>query len=131
MMNAFKEVSETELEIIEVLWGEDSPRNFAWLLDHFNDQYGKQWKRQTLSTYLLRLSQKGLVCSENVGRTSEYRPALTRAEYEQAKAKNVLDSTYSGSVRTFMTALYDGKSISSDELSELKCWLAEQESVQR
>lgn len=126
-MNSFKEVSETELEIIEVLWQEDGPRTFAWLLDHFNDNYEKQWRRQTLSTYLLRLSKKGLVSSQNIGRTSEYRPAMTRNEYEHAKAQSVLNSSYSGSIRNFMTALYDGKSVSPKEMSELKHWLAEQE----
>ena len=126
-MNAFKEVSETELEIMEVLWNEGSPKTFAWLLDYFNTQKDKQWKRQTLSTYLTRLAEKGVLCSKSVGRTSEYSPIMSQNEYESAKAQSVLDSSYSGSIRNFMTALYDGKSVSTDEMSDLKQWLSEQE----
>jgi len=126
-MNAFKEVSETEMEIMEVLWSEGSAKPFAWLLEHFNNQHGKQWKRQTLSTYLLRLAEKGVVCSKSAGRTSEYSPTMTRNEYESAKAQSVLDGSYSGSIRNFMTALYDGKSVSIAEMSDLKKWLSEQE----
>ena len=126
-MNTFKEVSETELEIMEVLWRESSAKSFAWLLDHFNTQQGKQWKRQTLSTYLLRLGEKGVVCSQRVGRTCEYSPVMTRNEYERAKAQMVLDGSYHGSIRNFMTALYDGKSVSVAEMSDLKQWLSQQE----
>lgn len=126
-MNSFKEVSKTELEILEILWASNKPRSFGWLLAYFNDNCGKQWKRQTLSTHLKRLSCKGTISSKNIGKTSEYTPIMSKVEYESFKAQNLLDKSYKGSLRNFMVALYDGKSVSSSDMSELKSWLEEQE----
>ena len=125
-MNAFRELSDTEMEIMEVLWSSSEPKTFAWILDYFNSVKEKEWKKQTLSTYMLRLGEKDVIHSKRVGRTFEYSPNMTVNEYESAKAKGILDNSYDGSIRNFMLALYEGNSVSEDEMSELEMWIKEQ-----
>lgn len=61
-MDRFPKMSETESKIIEVLWNSKEPMLASELIDFFV-HHGKVWKAPTLSTFLSRLSQKGLVDS--------------------------------------------------------------------
>ena len=124
-MTKFKELSATELEIMEVIWNSNTPKTHIELLEHFNNECLRDWKPQTLTTYTTRLLEKGVIKATKKGRAKHYSPAVTKYEYESNKAKGILDVAYEGSIKRFMTALYDGKAISKVEMDELKTWLAD------
>lgn len=126
-MDRSKKMSETESEIMEVLWNAGEPLSAAQLLDYFTTNHGKVWKAPTLSTFLSRLAQKGLITSLRDGRVVYYRPIQTRAEYLQGITKGILDSMYQGSVKTFFAALCGGTLLPEEERRELRSWLEEQE----
>ncbi len=113
------------MEIMEVLWMSDMPIATVDLLNYFNKEKQKGWKLQTISTFLTRLSEKGFVKSNNEGRRTIHSPAITLKEYNQAKAKSILEVMYEGSIKNFFVALYGDKKISHDEIAELKQWLKE------
>ena len=93
-MDRSKKMSETEAEIMEVLWNSEAPMSAAELIGHFAEQRGKVWKAPTLATFLSRLSQKGLVGSVRRGRVPYYHPIQTRAAYQQSIAQELLDTMY-------------------------------------
>lgn len=126
-MDRSKKMSETEAEIMEVLWNSDSPLSAAQLMDHFATHHGKEWKAQTLSTFLSRLTQKGLLRSQRQGRVIYYQPLQSKAEYSQGLARSILDTMYQGSVKTFFAALCGGAPLPEEERAELRSWLEEQE----
>lgn len=126
-MSAFKELTTTEGEIMGLLWERAEPTSFTEVLDFFNNEKEKEWKRSTLSSHLLKLSEKGLITSKHRGRQMYYSVAKTVEEYETLKANNILDDLYDGSIRNFMTALYDGKKVSKKHLNDLKQWLDDME----
>lgn len=121
-MKHFREMSETEQEIMEVLW-ESAPKTLNELRDLFANQRGKAWKPQTLATFISRLVEKELIIWEQRGRARYYSPALTKAEYEGAKAKTVLDTLFDGSLQSFVAALYDGDALSEQDIAEMKEWV--------
>lgn len=59
------------------------------------------WKRQTINTFLSRLIKKQLVVQ--TGRVYTY--IYTMEEYEQARAKDLLQKEYNGSLMNFVAAL--------------------------
>ena len=120
-MKKFREMSETEQEIMEVLW-KSSPKTLGELRDIFADR-GKVWKPQTLATFMSRLVEKELIVWEQRGRARYYSPALTKAEYEGAKAKTLLDTLFKGSLQSFVAALYDGDALSEQDIAEMKEWV--------
>jgi BlaI family transcriptional regulator, penicillinase repressor len=124
-MKQFKELSETEKEIMDVLWELDTPIATADLLSFFNNERKKDWKTQTISTFLARLVKKGFVISETKGRGTIHSFAVSEEEYNQLKAKSILKMMYKGSIKNFLVALYGDKKISNDEIAELKQWLSE------
>lgn len=122
-MKKIREMSETEQEIMEVLWKADTPKTLNELRDYFANERKKVWKPQTLATFLSRLEEKELILWEQRGRTRYYSPALTKSEYEGAKAKTLLDTLFKGSLKNFVAALYDGDALSEQDIAEMKEWV--------
>ncbi len=51
----FQQLSDTELMIMEYLWSQNTPKTFSEIKAFFEATTSKNWKKQTLSTFLLRL----------------------------------------------------------------------------
>lgn len=126
-MDRSRKMSETEAEIMEVLWSAGEPMSASRLISYFAEERGKVWKAPTLATFLARLSQKGLVGSERRGRVPCYYPLKTRAEYESDVAREVLDTLYQGSVTRFFAALCGDTPLSEEDRRELRAWLEREE----
>lgn len=122
-MDRSKKMSETEAEIMEVLWNSEEPMSASELIDYFAEQRGKVWKAPTLATFLSRLSQKGLVSSVRRGRVPYYHPIQTRTAYTQSIAQELLDTMYQGSVTKFFAALCGDTPLSMKDREELRAWL--------
>ncbi|MFI3230295.1 MAG: BlaI/MecI/CopY family transcriptional regulator [bacterium] len=121
-----KDLSQTELEIMEFLWEckeQGKVLSFGEILNHFNTQKNRNWKKQTLSTYLLKLSEREMVLGTKKGRNILYEAIVTPTGYDKSKAKGIINKMYSGSIGKFMSALYDGEKIPKEDAEELKKWL--------
>ncbi len=59
----FQKLSETEMEVMQVIWASDNPITSGELLDIFAQKKGKKWKGQTIATFLARLVEKGVLIS--------------------------------------------------------------------
>ncbi|MFJ8099877.1 BlaI/MecI/CopY family transcriptional regulator [Lysinibacillus sp. NPDC096212] len=117
-------LSETEEELMDFIWKQNRKFTSTELLDFFNREKGKQWKSQTISTFLTRLVDKGLLDVKREGRSNVYIPLLSLKEYKKKEAQGLLDKLYQGSVKNFLATLYDEK-VPSDELNELKKWFSD------
>ena len=62
-MKKIYDMSAAEMEVMEKLWEYEEGIKQAELLALFEED-GKEWKRQTLNTFLSRLENKGLVKRE-------------------------------------------------------------------
>lgn len=124
-MTNFQKLSETEMEVMQIIWTSDHPITSGELLDIFTQQKGKEWKGQTIATFLARLVEKGVLTSVKQGRANIYKPRMSPEEYRRQEAKSLLETLYEGSVKNFLTTLYDGKELAKDEMTELRRWFAE------
>ena len=52
-------LTNTEMQIMELLWQADGPVTFREIMDISATEWGKSWKVQTLSTYLITLQKMG------------------------------------------------------------------------
>lgn len=122
-LGEFKGLSETEHEIMELLWEQEEHLSFAEILSYFNEVCERGWKKQTLSVFLARLGEKGMVHGTKKGRTVLYAPRMTLNQYETTKANSFLTRLYQGSVGNFLTALTLENNLSKENVEELKQWL--------
>lgn len=119
-MKKFYRLSDSEMEIMRVIWGLDAPITVAQLLSMF---HSREWKTQTMATFLTRLADKGLLMINREARSNVYTPAITEQTYRQREAQDLLRSVYNGSLQGFLSALYAGGEVDAAEAGELKKWL--------
>ncbi|MDO4296850.1 MAG: BlaI/MecI/CopY family transcriptional regulator [Lachnospiraceae bacterium] len=98
-------ISGAELDIMQYLWKREDGAAFAELLTYFNETREKEWCKQTLNTYLLRLNNRGLITKEKRGSKTIYSPAMTELRYRQLCAEEILNESYGGVLSNFLTAL--------------------------
>lgn len=123
-MNKIQKLSESEMEVMQVIWRSTPPVTSKELLQLFAES-GKEWKAQTISTFLSRLVDKGALSSVRDGRTNRYTPKISSEDYRLMETKGMLDGLYQGSVKNLLSALYDGDKLSNQDIAELKKWLSE------
>lgn len=54
-------LSDSEKEILEWMWKEDKEYFYKEIALQFGEDSDKGWKKQTLSTFLTRMEQKGAI----------------------------------------------------------------------
>ena len=121
-MGAFYELSQSEREIMEVIWDRGTAVTAGELLEVFA---GRAWKAQTMSTFLSRLARKGALRGERQGRCTRYSPALSREEYRQRQARRLVDELYGGSLSGFLSALSGPQGLAKDGAEALRAWFEE------
>ncbi|MCI9298585.1 MAG: BlaI/MecI/CopY family transcriptional regulator [Lachnospiraceae bacterium] len=107
-------LSPAEREIMEVIWDSDGMTNNN-IVVHFRN-LGKEWKRQTTSTFLTRMMQKGLLRKEG----HKYMASCTREEFVRRQTREILDDMYGSSLKNFIVALNGGGQMTDQEAEEIR-----------
>ncbi len=118
-MNKPAKLSETELEVMEVMWNQKPPVTVSHLLQIFKEEKG--WKTSTLSTLLARLMEKGYLTKTLLGKVNQYTPIITRQQHQNLTTRAFLEDVHRGSVKSFLASLADDE-LTNQELEELKTW---------
>ncbi|MDE6601416.1 MAG: BlaI/MecI/CopY family transcriptional regulator [Lachnospiraceae bacterium] len=113
-MKKIYDVSDAEMEVMEKLWEHGDGIKQSELLALFEAD-GKEWKRQTLNTFLARLEGKGLVKREN----RIVKVVYGREEYNGMQMKTVIDHVYGGKLSNFVASFVKENSITDTDAKEL------------
>ena len=116
------EMSQSESLIMDYLWINDGGKGFSEIMEYLNGELHKNWKKQTINTFIRHLIDKGLISADTSQKSRRYSAALTTAQYARGRANKILADYYDGSVEVFISALTGGKQLSkqaADELDEL------------
>ena len=121
-------LSDSEKEILECMWKEDKEYSYRDIAVQFGEDSEKRWKKQTLSTFLTRMEQKGVISvrcegEERFKKRRYFKAALNRQQYERERARHLLDCYFDGSLNQFMSALNGGKKLDGAEADELRKFL--------
>jgi Predicted transcriptional regulator len=79
-----------------------------------------KFQKQTVNTHLRHLIEKGFVRSEGEDRKHLYYPLTPRAEYDNVLAAHIVEQLFDGSLKKFVAALTSNRSLTSQEICELK-----------
>lgn len=116
-------MSATEFYILQYLWTRETPATFSEIMVHFNEVDKKEWKKQTVNTFLSRLSQKGFLNIDKTGKRAIYIPAVTSEKFYENYAKEIVDDSYQGSLKNFVCAFTAGRKLSDSEKAELLAYI--------
>lgn len=108
-------VTNAEWEILEVLWQFPEGINQSRLLECMN-MLGKDWKRQTLNTFITRLEEKELVRREK----RNVWAVMNKKEYAEIQAEEIIDRMFDGKISILMEAFIQKNKVSKMETERLR-----------
>ncbi len=118
-----KRLPDSELEIMMIIWEAKEPISSAYLMQKLKGE--KNWATTTVLNFLARLVERGFLHVEKQGRINIYSPLVVEKEYIEAESRSFLERLHKSSLKSFVAALYTGKTISSKDADELKDYIDE------
>lgn len=112
-------VSDAELEILEVLWTADGALSASEIRSRLGE--GKKWERTTVLTLIQRLLKKNVISQEK-REVYYYTPCIGREEYVREETKNFVDKFFKGSSRNLAAALVNSKALTEEDIQELRSY---------
>lgn len=118
-----KRLPDSELEIMMIIWDYNKPVTRFEIEERM--EKGKKLSPTTILSFLSRLQEKGFVEVRKSGKNNVYLTLVEREDYRKVESRNVLKRLYQNSARNFLAALYDGESLSGEDLRELEEYISE------
>jgi predicted transcriptional regulator len=118
-MNKFQAMSDSEQEIMKIIWSNGGSILFTPLLETLANQK-KDWKKTTVQTFLMRLIEKNILTYQKSGRKSEYIALLSEDDYRLEQTKAFLNKTYGGNAKNLVSSLLKQDYLTHDDFEELK-----------
>ena len=85
----------------------------------------------TVLSFLSRLQEKGFLEVQKAGKNNVYIPLIEKEQYMQTESRNILKRLYQNSAKNFLAALYDGDSLSEEEMKELEDYISNKRKEQK
>ena len=73
--------------------------DLASIVEMANARFDKDWKVQTICTFLTRMEKKGLIKIERKRKSSRYTPAISREEYLKQVFSEVSRLYFNGNIK--------------------------------
>ncbi len=106
-------IFDSELKFCEILW-QHEPVKSAELVRLCAQELG--WKKSTTYTVIKRLTERGVVHTENAVVTA----LVAREDVQSAESRAFVDKNFRGSLPGFLTAFVGGKGLTAAEADELR-----------
>ncbi|WP_157950127.1 BlaI/MecI/CopY family transcriptional regulator [Vallitalea okinawensis] len=124
-MLQINKISDSELEVIKVLWESQCSMSAIEITEKLNKNMG--WENSTVRTLIRRLNQKGFLVQEKKENTQMgrkkvfyYLSAVSQEEYMKETTREFVKKTYRGNAKNLVASLFQNKLLSKDDIKELK-----------
>ena len=113
-------IFESELRFCEILW-EHQPVRSSELAHLCAEKLG--WKKSTTYTVIKRLTERGVVQTEDAVVTA----LVSRDQVQRAESRAFVERNFSGSLPGFLNAFVGGRGLAAEEADELRRMIADLE----
>ena len=120
-MNHLKKLSDAEFEVMKVVWANEPPITTSEIMKLLGNE--KNWKIQSLVSFMLRLVEKGFLRSEKDGKERTYYPLVSQEGYRKFETGNYAKQYHNGSFLDLVTTLYDDEALTDKDIDELYEWV--------
>ena len=118
-------ISETEMEVMKVLW--DTGSGTVRELNELLRKRRRRWAYTTVQTLLNRLKEKGYVARDESGMAHVFRAAVTRDKLLGWRLRELADQICGGAATPLVLNLVQANDLSEDEIESLRQILDEAE----
>ena len=111
------EITDAELEIMQVLW-ENKECNLAEIIEKLS--VNEEKNKNTIKTLIHRLTQKGAIESKKINSKEViYIPKVSERKYIKKENNNFLDKVFNGNINKLLLNFVEDKKVSKEELQKL------------
>ena len=115
-----REITECEKVVMKCVWDSSEDLSMQEITEQVNSRYNKNWKTQTVSTFLARLVRKDYLKMYRKGRCFFYQPLVDKNEYKDDVLKDYVQFWNGGSMTAFVCGLCSDGILTKEEREELK-----------
>ena len=115
-----EELSVCEAPIMKIIWESNPDISVPELVKQLNEQYGKEYARTTVVTFLTRMAGKGYITTQRRGRISYVHAIKSEQEYKQQLAQKVIEFWFHGSMAEFAQTLCAAAPLTHEECQKLR-----------
>lgn len=116
-----KRLPDSELEIMLIIWDLNKPVTRFEIEEQMDEE--RKLSPTTVLSFLSRLQEKGFLEVQKSGKNNVYIALIDKEKYMQTESRNILKRLYQNSAKNFLAALYDGDSLSDEDLKELEDYI--------
>lgn len=113
------DISTCERYVMKVIWDSTEDLALQEIMKSVNEENSKQWKPQTVSTFLARLVRKGFLNMYRRGRYCYYQPLVSKSDFWKATMKEDARMFCQGDMGELACCLCD-EILSKEELEKLR-----------
>ena len=115
-----EELSVCEAPIMKIIWESNPDISVPELVKQLNEQYGKEYARTTVVTFLTRMAGKGDITTQRRGRISYVHAIKSEQEYKQQLAQKEIEFWFHGSMAEFAQTLCAAAPLTHEECQKLR-----------
>ncbi|MBQ7943496.1 MAG: BlaI/MecI/CopY family transcriptional regulator [Lachnospiraceae bacterium] len=116
-------LSECEELVMKVIWQSEEALSIQEITTRINQQYQKDWKVQTVSTFLSRMVKKEYLTMKRQGRLFYYYPLVSESEYGKREITKCVEFWGKGKVDTLLAAFTEVRELTEDEKKSIRSML--------
>lgn len=125
MSNSAEKISDAELEVLKVLWSNESPMSERQIVDVLIAQ--NNWHRATIQTLIRRLCEKNVIKKEKKD-IFYFSPIVTETELAKERTVDLLNKVFGGNAINLISTLLGNDILSEDDMDALKKYWKERKS---
>lgn len=123
-----KRLPDSELEIMMIIWDLNKPVTRVEIEERLGVE--RKLSPTTILSFLSRLQEKEFLKVQKSGKNNVYLALIEREDYMRTESRNILKRLYQNSAKNFLAALYDGDSLTEEELEELEDYISKKRKEQ-
>ena len=97
-----EKLTECEELIMSILWSSEEDLDLMRVQDKVKERFGKEWKLQTVATFMTRMEKKKYISIYRIGRYSHYHPVVSIDEYRKEKMEEVCTLLFGNDVEKML-----------------------------
>lgn len=115
-----EKLTESEELVMKSIWDCNKEPVLSDVVDRVNGHYGKDWKPQTVSTFLAKLVRKNYLKLCRNGKIYTYKILVSEKDYKQKLYKHHISFWNDDNMSVFVTEMFDNGDLKAEDLQGLK-----------
>ena len=118
-------LTRSQLAIMKCVWDNGEDISYQDLITKMENQYGHEYHRSTIVTFLQQLEGKGYITTYRIGRYAYVKAVVEEEEFKRRRAVEETSTWFHGKAANFLVALHEAGNLNEEDRAEIRRLLDE------